>query len=47
MQKIKPDYYNDLEKIYIKVWKLLNLGFENRDAPFHLPTFICGSKKRG
>ena len=43
MQKIKPDYYNDLEKIYIKVWKLLNLGFENRDAPFHLPTFICGS----
>ena len=38
----KPDYYNDLDKIFIKIWHLLNLGLANRDAPFHIPTFICG-----
>ena len=43
MEKYKPDYYNDLNKIYSKIWKLLNLGLQNRDAPFHIPVFICGN----
>ena len=43
MEKYKPDYYNDLNKIYLKIWKLLNLGLQNRDAPFHIPVFICGN----
>ena len=43
MEKYKPDYYNDLNKIYSKIWKLLNLGLQNRNAPFHIPIFICGT----
>ena len=43
MQKYKPDYYNDLEKVYLKIWKLLNSGLLNRDSPFHIPVFICGN----
>ena len=46
MQIDKPDYYNDLDKIYLKIWNLLNLGLKNRDAPFHIPTFICGSNNK-
>ena len=42
MQKYKPDYYNDLDKVYNKIWNLLNSGLQNRDAPFHIPVFICG-----
>ena len=42
MQINKPDYCNDLDKIYIKIWDLLKKGLANRDAPFHIPTFICG-----
>ena len=45
MQKHKPDYYNDLDKIYLKIWNLLNLGLQNRDAPFHIPVFICGNNR--
>ena len=45
MKKNITDYYNDLDKVYIKIWKLLNSGFLNRDAPFHIPTFICGEGK--
>jgi len=44
VQKNKPDYYNDLDKIYLKIWDLLNLGLKNRDLPFHIPVFICGNK---
>ena len=44
MNKNKPDYYNDLDKVYLKIWKLLILGLQNRDLPFHLPVFICGDK---
>ena len=43
MQKYKPDYYNDLDKIYSKIWNLLKIGLQNRDAPFHIPVFICGN----
>ena len=42
MQKNKPDYYNNLNKIYSKIWKLLNCGLQDRHAPFHIPIFICG-----
>ena len=42
MQKKKPDYYNDLEKTYIKTWDLLEYGLLKRDSPFHIPVFICG-----
>ena len=44
MQKNKPDYYNDLDKIYLKIWELLKIGLEHRDLPFHIPVFICGDK---
>ena len=44
MQKNKPDYYNDLDNIYSKVWHLLINGLENRNASFHIPVFICGDK---
>tara|TARA_Y100000590_G_C15263010_1_gene842004 strand:+ start:33 stop:647 length:615 start_codon:yes stop_codon:yes gene_type:complete len=40
----KPEYYNDLDKIYLKIWNLLDLGLQNRDAPFHIPVFICNNK---
>ena len=46
MQKLKPDYYNNLDKVYSKIWNLLNLGLQNRDAPFHIPVFICGIKNK-
>ena len=46
MQKNKPDYYNDLDKIYSRIWELLNLGLQNRNAPFHIPVFICGNKNK-
>tara|TARA_Y100000590_G_scaffold457420_1_gene610020 strand:+ start:731 stop:1345 length:615 start_codon:yes stop_codon:yes gene_type:complete len=45
VKKNRPDYYNDLDKIYLKIWELLNSGLSNRDAPFHIPTFICGEGK--
>ena len=46
MQNNKPDYYNDLEKVYTKIWELLESGLKRRDVPFHIPTFICGDKKK-
>ena len=46
MLKNKPDYYNDLDKVYLKIWELLNLGLQNRDLPFHIPVFICGDQKK-
>ena len=42
MQINKPDYYNDLEKTYSKIWNLLEEGLKNRDSSFHIPVFICG-----
>ena len=46
MLKNKPDYYNDLDKIYLKVWDLLKIGLQNRDLPFHIPVFICGDTNK-
>ena len=46
MQKYKPEYYNDLDKAYSKIWNLLNSGLQNRDAPFHIPVFICGNNNK-
>ena len=46
MKRNKPDYYNDLDKIYSKIWDLLIFGLKNRNAPFHIPVFICGNKDK-
>ena len=46
MQNNKPDYYNNLDKVYLKIWKLLKEGLQNRNAPFHIPVFICGNKNK-
>ena len=46
MQKNKPDYYNDLDKVYLKIWELLKTGLKNRDLPFHIPVFISGKKEK-
>ena len=46
MQKNKPDYYNNLDKVYLKIWDLLKIGLKNRDLPFHIPVFICGDKTK-
>jgi pyridoxamine 5'-phosphate oxidase len=45
VSKEKPDYYNDLNKIYLKIWNLLNEGLKNRNDPLHIPSFICGQDK--
>jgi pyridoxamine 5'-phosphate oxidase len=45
VQKNKPDYYNNIDKIYLKIWELLISGLSKRDASFHLPMFICGDGK--
>ena len=46
MQINKPEYYNDLDKIYLKIWDLLDKGLAYRDAPFHIPVFICGDQNK-
>tara|TARA_Y100000590_G_scaffold260885_1_gene292953 strand:+ start:168 stop:782 length:615 start_codon:yes stop_codon:yes gene_type:complete len=46
VQKNKPDYYSDLDKVYLKIWDLLKKGLKNRDAPFHIPVFISGDKEK-
>ena len=45
MSQNKPDYYNDLDKTYKKIWDLLDTGLSNRDNSLHLPVFICGNTK--
>ena len=45
MQNNKPDYYNNLDKTYLKIWKLLENGLTNRDDSFHLPVLVCGENK--
>ena len=45
MQNNKPDYYNDLDKVYLKIWDLLKTGLQRRDLPFHIPVFICSDKE--
>ena len=47
VKKDKPEYYNDLNKTYLKIWNLLDSGLKNRNAPFHIPVFICGNKPDG
>tara|TARA_B110000881_G_scaffold137463_1_gene121153 strand:+ start:1602 stop:2216 length:615 start_codon:yes stop_codon:yes gene_type:complete len=41
----RPEYYNDLDKIYLKIWDLLKDGLANRDASFHIPAFVCGKNE--
>ncbi len=45
MQINKPDYYDNLDKIYLKIWDLLNISLKDRNESFHIPVFICGEKK--
>ena len=45
MQNIKPDFYNNLDKTYLKIWNLLENGLANRDDSFHIPVLICGENK--
>ena len=44
MQLHKSEYYNNLDKTYLKIWNLLEMGLAKRDASFHLPVFINGSQ---
>ena len=44
MQNNKPDYYNNLDKIYSKIWYLLNSGLLKNNSSFHTPIFICGKE---
>ena len=46
MEKNKPDYYNDLNKVYLKIWDLLDKGLKNRNTPFHIPVFISSDKDK-
>ena len=46
MQIYKPNYYNDLNKTYLKIWDLLENGLVNRDAQFHIPVFITGDQNK-
>jgi len=46
VQIYKPNYYNDLDKVYSKIWNLLSSGLQNRDTPFHIPVFICSDKNK-
>ena len=45
MQNKKPDYYNNLDKAYLKIWNLLENGLANRDDSLHMPVLICGENK--
>ena len=45
MQINKPEYYDDLDKTYLKIWDLLNNGLVNRDSPFHIPALVCGKNE--
>ena len=36
MQINKADYYNDLDKVYLKIWYLLENDLKNGNAPFHM-----------
>ena len=42
MHKNIPNYYNNLDKVYFKIWDLLSHGSVNRNSSFHLPIFILG-----
>ena len=45
MTKNKANHYNDIDKVYLKIWDLLNYGLKNRDAPFHIPVFTTANNK--
>ena len=46
MHKNKPIYYDDLDKVYLKIWDLLSNGLTNRDSSFHIPVFISGAQNK-
>jgi len=38
------EYYEDFNKIELKIWSMLNNAVINRKSSFRLPVFICGSQ---
>jgi len=42
VQKNKPEHYNNLDKVYSKIWQLLKEGLLNRSSSFHIPVFAVG-----
>ena len=40
------DYPLFIQSTVSRIWSLLNFGLQNRDAPFHIPIFICGDKNK-
>tara|TARA_B110000003_G_scaffold253979_1_gene269639 strand:+ start:198 stop:812 length:615 start_codon:yes stop_codon:yes gene_type:complete len=42
----KPDYYDNLDKIYKKIWDLLSNGLADRNSTFHIPVFTSGHENK-
>tara|TARA_B100002051_G_scaffold275043_1_gene317687 strand:- start:1317 stop:1922 length:606 start_codon:yes stop_codon:yes gene_type:complete len=42
VKSTEVNYYNNFNEIENKIWQMLNEGASNRNAPFHLPVFVCG-----
>jgi len=41
---MQPAYYENFAEIEKKIWLLLDDAVTNRDSPFRIPVFICGSQ---
>jgi len=41
---MQPAYYENLAEIEKKIWSLLDDAVTNRNSPFRIPIFICGSR---
>ena len=41
---MQPAYYESFAEIEKKIWLLLDDAVTNRDSPFRIPVFICGSQ---
>ena len=40
---MQPAYYEDFKEIKKKIWIMLDDAVSNRNSPFRIPIFICGS----
>jgi len=41
---MQPTYYENFPEIEKKIWSLLDDAVTNRDSPFRIPVFICGTQ---
>jgi pyridoxamine 5'-phosphate oxidase len=41
---MQPAYYEDFKEIKKKIWIMLDDAVSNRNSPFRIPIFICGSQ---